>query len=176
MILAANGKVSRPKHIFLGDRFYTKIWQISRDIYKILKLKRTDIVPNMSQNPTTPVRETGLAIISKRFTKGRGDLHSATNVYAKQMELAHSDKYQGLQRVSFLTQRELLSWCINKWSETERDKKRATDDDRLRAMGLLFLEDMRDFIRYMLVAKYPDGRLELDEWNGMRNSAWHFSS
>ena len=40
-------------------------------------------------------------------------------------------------------------------------------------MDILFLEDMRDFIRYTLVAKDPDGHLELDEWNGKRNSAWH---
>ena len=53
------------------------------------------------------------------------------------------------------------------------DKKRATDDDRLRLILIMFTEEMRPWIRYLLSAKDPNDCLELDAWTGKRNTAHH---
>ena len=50
---------------------------------------------------------------------------------------------------------------MNKWGNTEDVKKRATDDAKLRAIGILFLEDMRDYIQFVLSTKDPHDWMEL---------------
>jgi len=47
-----------------------------------------------------------------------------------------------------------------------------TDDDRLRAVGIMFREEMRPLIGTIL-SKHPRNRSEVDEWTGQRNLAFH---
>jgi len=75
------------------------------------------------------------------------------------MELAtHDAMHCELEFVYFLSQRELLTWALGRWSPTMDDKKRATDDDRLRLLLIMFTEEMRPWIRYLLSAKDPNDR------------------
>ena len=53
------------------------------------------------------------------------------------------------------------------------DQKRAAESDRIRAIGILFLEQMREWIPYLLSVKDPSGRLELDAWSGKRRRGQH---
>jgi hypothetical protein len=167
-------KKSKAKHIRFGDRLYPKIWQLSSSYYKtILRKHRDDMVPKMGKNHSDNIRYLGQAMIEMRFRKGRGDLHSAAADHV-QMELAmHDEMHCELEFVYFLSQRELLKWALDRWSPTMDDKKKATDDDRLRLLLIMFTEEMRPWIRYLLSAKDPNNRLELDVWMGKRNTAQH---
>ena len=167
-------KKSRAKHIRFGDRLYPKIWQLSSCYYKaVLKKHRNEIVTKMSKNDSDNIKYLGQAIIEMRFRKGRGDLHSAAADHVQMELVTHDAMHCELEFVYFLSQRELLKWALGRWSPTMDDKKRATDDDRLRLLLIMFTEEMRPWIRYLLSAKDPNDRLELDAWTGKRNTAQH---
>ena len=91
-----------------------------------------------------------------------------------QMDLAtHDAMHRELEFVYFLAQRELLKWALDRWSPTIDDKKRTTDDNRLRLLLIMFTEEMHQWIRHLLSAKDPNDGLELDKWMGKRNTAQH---
>ena len=106
-----------------------------------------------------------------RFMKGRGDLYTAVAENVQMSLATDNSEYCELEEIFFLSQRLLLQTMLNKWGTTVDDLKRATESDRLRAVGLIFLEQIREWIPYLLASKDPSGRLELDAWNGKRKSA-----
>jgi len=168
-----NPAKSKTRHVRFGGRLYNGIWRIAKQIHReVLKPKRDSLVPKMSKNDSDPVRYVGQAILELRYSVLRDDLFTAA-ADSVQMKLAQSEEYCDTENYFFLSQRELLTWILNKWSNTMDDMKRTTEDDRLRVIGILFMEDMVEFIPYFLAGKDPANRLSLDEWTGKRNRAIH---
>ncbi|KAL7544550.1 hypothetical protein ACHAWF_007927 [Thalassiosira exigua] len=168
----SNPKLSKHRHIRFGPLLYPKIWRLSSTIFKsVLMEKREFLVPKMSKNGTNVVRMIGTMTLKRRFCKGRGDLHSAVTD-TDQMELATGNpKFCEEENLYFLSQRELLSWILDEWGSKKEDEMVATADDRIRSIGIMFMEDMREYIRYVLQVKDPHGWMDLDQWSAKRNSA-----
>ena len=129
----------------------------------ILKKKQSSIDPKMPNNATDAVGAVGAMIMAKRYRKSRGVLHSAVADSAQMDFACKEDALCDEEHIYFLNQREFLGALIDKWSIKTSDLKVHTDDDRIRAVGIMFLEEMRPFIRYMLAEKDPHDCMELDE-------------
>ena len=122
----------------------------------------------MPKSSTESVCQIGSAIVSFQTSKGQGDLHSGV---AKNLQIDFSTNnaaFCKLKAVHFLSQAEIERWCVGKWSNTMDDRKKATYNDKLRALGIAFTENMRLWIPYLLLNKDPRGLLELDTWTGER--------
>ena len=94
------------------------------------------------------------------------------------MKYIRLPKYCELEHIHFLPQRDVLKFCLDKWGHTMDDLMKVTEDHRLRAMGIIFSEDMFQYIPYFLTARDPTtahtgDRTHVDEWNGKKKLAGH---
>ena len=113
-------------------------------------------------------------MLDMQFYRGSMDLHSARVANNTKVRLASQDgRYCDMEHIHFLSQRELLQWALNKWCHIIDNRKRATDDDKLCAISIMFADNMCDWIRYMISTNDPNNWLELDTWTGKRNMALH---
>ena len=127
----------------------------------------------MNKQPTKPTQEIAAWIFANCFSRGIDDLTSETNDTNSQLKYLRLSKYAKLEHVYFLNQRDLLHHCLEKWGRTMDDLMRTTEDDRLRAIGIIFMEDMCEYICYFLSSRDPQtahsgDRSHIDSWNGKR--------
>jgi len=130
----------------------------------------------VNKQSTKPVQEIAAWIFANRFSRGIDDLASESNDSNSQLKYLRLSKYAELEHVYFLDQRQLLQHCLEKWGQSMDDLMRTTEDDRLRALGILFLEDMCEYIPYFLSSRDPQtahsgDRSHVDSWNGKRKLA-----
>ena len=129
---------------------YQKIWFLARDVYKHWNTRKEEAFPKLPKNPTDGLRAIAERILIDRVTKGLGDIHSVVTDSA-QIALAQiSPLYNDLDEISFLSQREILKWGLRLYSLTDKDLKEPTDDDKIRVCGIMFMEDMRPYISFVM--------------------------
>ncbi len=58
------------------------------------------------------------------------------------MKYIQLPRYCELELIHFLPQRGVLKFCLDKWGQTMDDLMKVTENDRLRAIGIIFTEDM----------------------------------
>jgi hypothetical protein len=169
-----NKKKKKRGSIRYGTSFYSTIFELSKDLHKHYQDNNT-LLPNIRKNNSEAVHMLGKQLLEMRQTKSRSDIHTVVTD-ANQMEMSRNDEFKEKQTLSFLSQTEWLKWVISKWGHSDEEEKKGTPDDFLRAIGILFHEDMREFIPYALTLKDPkshssdpSARMSLDSWNGKRN-------
>eukprot|EP00984_Skeletonema_dohrnii_P026502 scaffold15868_cov67-Skeletonema_dohrnii-CCMP3373.AAC.2 len=167
-----------------GDRFYKDIHDLANKLHKHYKdnfLKT--LLPNMRKNDSEARHLLGRQLLEMRQTVGRADIHTVVTD-TKQMDISRSHEFKDNAMLSFLSQTEWLKWIMSKWGKNEEKEKEMTNDDIVRAVGIMFMEDMREYIPYVLSdvdpsskdparsGNDPSRRLRLDSWNAKRN--WTF--
>ena len=71
----------------------------------------------------------------------------------------------------------VLKFFLDMWSGgTLKEQMKPTDSNRVRAIGLLFQEDMREYIPYVLSGSDRSNRLAQNEWTGKRKLCYHLLS
>jgi len=156
-----------------GSRFYSGIYDLAKNLHNHYKDKST-LLPNIRQNDSEAVHMLGKQIILMRQTRNRGDIHSVVTD-ANQIDLSKTAEYNENQILSFLSQTELLKWVIEKWGKDDDKEMEATPDDFLRALGIMFTEDLREYIPYILTkdpkpnSNDPSTRMSLDSWTAKKN-------
>ncbi len=173
-----NNKKKKKKNIKHGDRFYKEIYDLAFQLHTHYKGMRT-LLPNMRKNDSECIHGMGKQLVGMRQTVSRGDIHSVVTD-ANQMDLSRSDEFKNNSQLSFLSQTEWLKWVLLRWGGDDTKTEELCVDDILRAIGILFMEDMREFIPYILSGVDPSAkdptpteddpskRLRLDSWNSKR--------
>ena len=162
-----------------GNRLYPKIWTIASDMYKHILFPRQEVIcPKINKQSSKPIQFISAWIFEHRFTKLIGDLAAESDESNSQMKYIRLPKYCELEHIHFLPQRDVLKFCLDKWGRTMDDLMKVAEDDRLRAMGIIFSEDMYQYILYFLTARDPTtahtgDRTHVDEWNGKKKLAGH---
>ena len=102
-----------------------------------------------------------------------GDIHSAGQGFDyKQFVL--KEEYKDMKSFYFLDQGHVLKYFLEMWSTSLlKEQMKSTTSNSLRVIGLLFQEDSREYIPYILSATDRQKRLNLDEWTGKRNTCYH---
>lgn len=146
-------KKSKAKYVRFGDHMYQKIWFLARDVYKLWNGRKEEAFPKLPKNATDGLRAIAERILTDRVTKGPVDIHSVVTDSAQIALSQSSPLFDDLVKLSFLSQREILKWGLRLYSFTDKDLKEPTDDDKIRAVGIMFLEDMRPYIPYIMGKK-----------------------
>lgn len=167
-----------------GDRFYKDTHALAKNLHKHYKDNFLEtILPNIRKNDSEAVHLLGRQLLEMRQTVAKADFHNVVTD-TKQMDIARSDEFKDNATLSFLSQTEWLKWIMSKWGKNEEKEKEPTEDDQLRVVGILFSEDLREFIPHALsdvdpsakdpaqAGTDPSRRLRLDSWNSKRN--WVF--
>lgn len=178
-----NNRKNKTKTVKRGDRFYSETYKLAKDLHTHYKTFLTTLLPNIRKNDSDAIRMLGRQLLEMRQTSSQADIHSVVTD-SDQMDISRSDEFKNKVVLSFLSQTEWLKWIISKWGKDDTKEKEATCDDIIRAVGIMFMEDMREFIPYVLSAvdpsakdptptqRDPSKRLRLDGWNSKRN--WTF--
>ena len=163
--------------IMHGQMFYKSTFEFSKELYNHYKTQ-PDILPKLGKNDSKVMHTIGKKILEMKQTTTRADIHTVVTD-GNQLELSKSDEYTGKTTLSFLPQKTWVEWVISRWATNESDEKKTEVDDMLRAVGIMFQEDMREFIQYLLSVNDPGSnsnerrgrRQVLDEWTAKRNLA-----
>lgn len=165
-------------HITKGDKCY-------KDTYEFAKCLDThyrsipEILPKVRKNESAAIHMIGEHLLELRQTTNRADMHKVVTD-GIQLGFANGDDYKDKDILSFLPQKTWVDWIVSKWANNESDVKQSTADDMVRAVGIMFMEDMREYIPYLLTEHDPcansvDGtrgrRLSIDEWSSKRKLA-----
>lgn len=130
----------------------------------------------MNKQATKPTQEIAAWIFANRFSRRIDDLDSETDDTNSQLKYLRLSKYAELEHVYFLNQMDLLQCCLETWGRSIDDLMKTIKDDRLRTIGIIFMEDICEYICYFLSAKDPKtahsgDRSHIDSWNGKRKLA-----
>eukprot|EP00985_Skeletonema_marinoi_P008476 scaffold3852_cov106-Skeletonema_marinoi.AAC.4 len=166
-----NNKKKKSKNIKVADKFYPHLWQIGKALCTLYRSKKETVFQKLPTNDTTVVHDIGDHIFKSRMKRSLADIHSFESVVTDSLQLILAENLIDEEYACFYSQRELLKWAVDKWANTIDDIKKATTDDKLRAVGIMFLDDMREYIPYLLSVKDPSGRLQLDEWSSKKRTA-----
>ena len=126
----------------------------------------------MLKNRSDAIHKIGMYIANNRYSKAKGDMHSAGQGY-NYNQFVSNVEYVNRTTFYLLDQQMVLKHFLDTWgSETLLEQMKPKDSDRLRAIGLLFQEEMREYIPYVLSGKDRTKRQTLDEWTGKRNKCY----
>ena len=163
--------------IMHGQSYYKQMYDFSKELYNHYKTQET-ILPKLRKNDSKATHMIGQKLIEMRQTTTRADIHKVVTD-GTQLEFSKSNEYASKSSLSFLSQKTWVEWVISKWATTASDEKKTTPDDMVRAVGIMFMEDMREYIPYLLTVNDPCSnsnngrgrRQSLDGWTSKRNLA-----
>jgi hypothetical protein len=169
----ANPKKKKHKHITHGDYHYSKIYTLAEQLYGIYEGKKNEgaSFQKLSVNKSNVCHAIGKCILSLRYHKARADIHAVTDT--ELLSFINLPAYRDQDSFYFVRQADVLKVFYDANTSSVRDKMRYTQADRLRAILLLFEEDMREYIPFCLRGKDKSDRLCLDEWDSKRRRCYH---
>ena len=147
---------------------YPKIYDLVREMYNIYK-KDLEVFELLLSNKTDTCRRIGLELLKRRLSIIRADMHSiADATLLPFMQSAPREQTQFF----ILNQKDMLTWAMSKWSKLSQEKmQKTTDNDRLRVFGILFSEQLREYLPLVTgICNHNKNRGELDEKNSLLRS------
>jgi len=168
-----NPKKKKNRRITHGDCHYSKIYTLAEKLYGIYEKKKAEGLSfqKLSVNKSNVCHAIGKCILSRRYSKARADIHAITDT--ELLSFANLPEYKDNDTLFFVRQSDILKVFYDANTTSVRDKMRFTQADRIRAVLLLFEEDMREYIPFCLNGKDKSGRLCLDEWESRRRRCYH---
>lgn len=163
-----NNKTVR-NHLRLGNRLYRDLHKLCGDIHDIYLPKKEHHFPHLPKRKTDAIKKIFPILLELRFSRGVPEIcaERGSGIDKAQFEFAQCSTHDPAY---FLSQRQLLKTCLERFGATEKDLKVVTDDDRLRIFGIIFMEDVREYIP-SLVGGAGDNRLSLDAWRSRKKTA-----
>jgi len=159
-------------HITYQRMHYKQLFKLAQNIFALYNAKKQNLFRFMLKNRSDAIHKIGMYIANNRFSKARGDIHSVGQGY-NYIQYITNTEYAQRNSFYFLDQRTVLNHFLEMWSsESLQEQLKAKDGDRLRAIGILFQEDMREYIPYILSGNDRSKRLTIDEWTGERNKCF----
>ena len=159
-----NPKKRKTYHITANGKHYKKLYALSKKLY-LLYLDNPALFTKILKNKSDCISAIGKYIADKRYSTKRADMHAHTE--SELTEFAAMNKYQSLLTLHFISQRGVLKHFLEKWSgKSMTDQMELTDGDRLRAVGLLLKEELRDSIVYVLPIADKSDRPFIDSYKG----------
>lgn len=100
-------------------------------------------------------------ILQKRDKLNKSDINNSPHIDHTTLEM--NEEYQDKEYFYLLPQRYLLKHFHNIWSGTsDKDIMKVTDSDRVRVMGLLFSEDLFEYIPSVMPLKSSKKNILID--------------
>ena len=148
-----NKKKSR--HITFQGIHYKQLFTLAQIIYLLYNSKkesyfgnvlRTSLAPSIKLVCTLPI------IVTQR---PKGDIHSIGQGFDYNKQFTSNEEYKNRKSFYFLEQGHVLKNFLELWSSLSfKEQLKTTTSDRLQAIGLLFQQDLRGHIPYILKT-YP---------------------
>ena len=164
-----NPKKKKHCHISLRQMHYKQLYKLAQSIFVLYNSKKDTLFANILKNKSDAIHKIGMFICNNRYSKAKGDIHSIALQGFDYKPFASKSEYDTRTTFYFLDQGMVLKHFLDMWSgDTMKEQMKPTDSDRLRAIGLLFQEEMREYIPYVLSGTDRSKRLTIDEWTGKR--------
>ena len=165
---------SKRKRTFITARgkHFPKLYKLAEMLYVLYYPHSNELFPKILKNRSDCIHKIGNYIATNRYSTARGDLHSHTESALK--EYAAKEKYSQLPLLHYIEQRMVLKYFVEQWSgKTIADRMEFQDRDLLRVAGLLFHEELRDDIPFILPKPKIIGRAMLDSWPSKKKRLYH---
>ena len=136
---------ARPKklcHVAYDGRWYKDMYTLSKKIYLHYNERKEEVFTKIPTNQSNQIKKIAESILQKRLLMSRGDIYSVTD----NTILPFAQATTGPQ-FFVVMQRDVLSLWFGKWSGmTLGELQKPTDIDRIRVLGIFFLEKNRENI------------------------------
>ena len=141
------------------------MYDVAKKLFNLYNDKSDTLFSKIIKNSSNCITQIGKYIADKQYSTKRGDMHAHTESELK--EFAAMNKHQHLTTLHFISQRDVLKFSLEKWSgKTMSDTMTITDGDRLKAVGLLLKEELRDKVVFLLHIANKSNKAVLDSYNG----------
>ena len=161
------------RHITFQRMHYKNLFTLAEIIYSLYLSKKETYFAYILKNKSDAVHKIGTYIVNNRYLMAKGDIYSVGQGFDYQ-QFTLNEEYKDRKSFYFLEQGHLLKYFLEMWTKGSlKDQLKVTTSDRLRAIGLLFQEDLREKIPFILSATDRHKRSTLDEWSGKRNICYH---
>lgn len=171
LLAKPNTKFTR-KTIGIGldnNKLYEDIYKLAEEVFKVVELK-VELFPKLAANKTANIHNIAKFIISRRSLCNRSDMH---NRPVPDLRYANTTEFASRQSLFFLSQREVLEFCHQRYGVSMRVMKTPTLDDKVRVAGIMFnSEEMRSFLPDMLGKSKNGDRQALDGANARSASGF----
>ncbi len=167
-------KKTRVKQFFFKDRFYKYIYELANTFYINLQ-KHENLVPKLPKNKSDTVKRVCEYILLNCNKFSIGDVHNHPEGAAF-LELCGSSKLSAKNdSIYILSQQDLLSHFYQFWVPNERDYMKPTPDDKLRLMGILLSDQVRDYLPDIMGISSGGNRQQLDASRGRQALGWNLT-
>lgn len=130
-----------------SNRLFEDIYKLAEEVFKKVESK-VELFPKFSTNKTANIHLIAKFIIKRRSVCTRADMHSRPQMDG---QYANMPEFAGRLLLYFLSQREVLEYCHQKYGVSMKVMKTPTVDDKVRVAGIMFNSDeMRAFLPDML--------------------------
>ena len=142
-----------------SNRLFEDIYKLAEEVFKKVESK-VELFPKFSTNKTANIHLIAKFIIKRRSVCTRADMHSRPQMDG---QYANMPEFAGRLLLYFLSQREVLEYCHQKYGVSMKVMKTPTVDDKVRVAGIMFNSDeMRAFLPDMLGKSRNGNRQALD--------------
>lgn len=163
----------KSRHITFQGMHYKQLFTLAQNIYSLYNSEKESYFGNILKNKSDAIHKIGMYIANNRYSAAKGDIHSIGQGFDYK-QFTSNEEYKDRKAFYFVEQELVLKHFLELWSSSSlKEQLKTTPSDRLRAIGLLFQEDLRKYIPYILSATDRQKRLTRDEWSRKRNTCYH---
>ena len=157
-----------------ANYFYSQLYNLASEVYDRLQ-NDSSFFPNLGKNKTGTIHSIGKLIANRRILKSRADLHSLpAGEEGDTVQCTHMPEYAGQNQFYFLSQREVLLFCHQKFGNSRLEMtKNFTLDDKVRVAGICFCEaGVREYLSDMLGKSKGGDRGAIDAARGRKSAGF----
>ncbi len=166
-----SSKKNRVKHVFWNGRFYKNIYELASKFYINLQ-KHDNLVPKLPKNKFDSVKRIAEFVLQNRTKFSIADAHNHPEG-SLFLELRASSKTNSkCDSIYIVSQRDVLSHFYQFWVPNEREIMKPTPDDKLRLMGILLSNQIRDYLPDIMGVTAGGTRQQLDASKGRQSLGW----
>ena len=170
--LIQNPKKKKNKHITVVPFHYPKLYLLSEKLFKLYSEKKDKkfAFQKLSSNKSNVCHALGAFVASSRYSKIRSSVMAETE--GTQASFMNSAQYIDSNHFYFLSQSDVLKAFYNNNTTNVLDLLKAQQCDQVRAMLILFMDDLREYIDVCMKRGDKSNRLTLDGWHSLLSSAF----
>jgi hypothetical protein len=165
-----NPKKKKNKHITVVPFHYPKLYMLSEKLFKLYSEKKEQGVAfqKLSTNKSNVCHALGTFLASSRYYKLRSSVLAETE--GVQASFANDAQYNNTDHLYFLNQSDVLKVFYNNNTTNVSDLLKTQQCDQVRAMLILFTDDMREYIDVCMKKGDKSNRQVLDGWESKKRA------
>ena len=160
--MVQNPKKKKNKHITVVPFHYPKLYLLSEKLFKLYSEKKDKkfAFQKLSSNKSNVCHALGAFVASSRYSKIRSSVMAETE--GTQASFMNSAQYIDSNHFYFLSQSDVLKVFYNNNTTNVLDLLKAQQCNQVRAMLILFMDDLREYIDVCMKRGDKSNRLTLD--------------